>query len=108
MIKVYISGKITGLPLLDAQCKFEWAERQIERLKMTPVNPMKKETPMDASWNEHMVEDIRLLLNCQAIYLQTDWQDSLGARIEEYIARETGKIIIEQQAFSAWKNSKEE
>lgn len=103
MITVYISGKITGIPFSDAWQKFEWAELQIERLRMTPVNPMKKELPACATWKEHMIEDIRLLLDCDAIYLQTDWKDSVGASIEAYIARQTGKIIIEQQTFSAWK-----
>lgn len=103
MITVYISGKITGVPFSDAWRKFEWAERQIKRLRMTPVNPLKKELPACATWKEHMIEDIRLLLDCDAIYLQTDWKDSIGASIEAYIAQRTGKIIIEQQAFSAWK-----
>lgn len=101
-MKVYLSGKISGLPIADAIQKFAFASNQIRALRLVPVNPMEKSLPADACWKEHMVQDIALLFECQAIYLQADWKESKGARIEECIARETNMIILEQLPFFAW------
>ena len=42
-----------------------------------------------------MIDDLRLLFDCEAIYLIDNWQMSKGARIEYYIAKELGMSIIE-------------
>lgn len=101
-MKIYIAGKITGLSEEEVKEKFSWAAEQIKRLGFTPINPINKDLPYDADWSEHMVQDINLLLGCEAIYLQIDWEKSKGARIEQYIAKEMGMIIIYQLPFSAW------
>ena len=101
-MKVYISGKITGLPCDEVKEKFVWAAEQIRRLGFTPISPINKDLPYDADWHEHMVQDIKLLLDCEAIYLQIDWKNSKGAQIEQYIAKEMGMLIIYQLPFSAW------
>lgn len=101
-MKIYIAGKVTGLPYKEVKSKFAWAEGQVRRLGFTPVNPINNELPFDSPWSEHMAQDIKLLLECEAIYLQTDWENSRGARIEQYIAKETGMVIIYQLPFSAW------
>lgn len=101
-MKVYIAGKITGLPYEEVKEKFTWASEQIRKLGFTPISPINKDLPYDADWHEHMVQDINLLLGCEAIYLQMDWENSKGARIEQYIAKEMGMLIIYQLPFSAW------
>ena len=42
-----------------------------------------------------MIDDLRLLFDCEAIYLIDNWQMSKGARIEYYIAKKLGMSIIE-------------
>ncbi len=85
-MKVYISGKISGLPIQEAKERFDNAQALLESCGLDPVNPMSKEMPENATWEQHMVKDIELLLRCDAIYLMDNWADSRGAQIEYDIA----------------------
>ena len=61
-----------------------------------PVNPMRINPPIkNKSWKDYMIDDLRLLFDCEAIYLIDNWQMSKGARIEYYIAKKLGMSIIE-------------
>lgn len=96
-MKIYLSGKITGLPLEEAISNFEKAEKQLAAEGYKPVNPMQKETvPDPETWEGHMVADIKLLFECDAIFLLSNWTNSRGAMIEKYIAEITGKTVIYQ------------
>jgi len=100
-MKVYISGKISGLPLKIVEEKFK---RHFSFLKMkgfNPVNPIDI-SPFDASkdWHDYMIEDIAVLLKCDAIYMLKDWGQSRGARIEYQIAKELGLRILFEGEFN--------
>lgn len=98
-MKVYISGKISGLTTEEALNNFELAEKYLSenQWSLELVNPMKLEHNHDKTWVEFMKEDIGALLTCDAIYLLKNWGDSKGARIERAIALELGiKIIYEK------------
>lgn len=104
-MKVYISGKISGLPLNEVKEKFEKAEEWLEEICCAPVNPLKKAgfNP-DASWENHMIEGIRLLFDCDAIYMLDDWLNSRGAIIEKSIAEISGKQVYFQSSLDQkWK-----
>jgi hypothetical protein len=96
-MKIYISGKITGLPIGIAKMMFSDAEKKIRQLGHIPINPMTW-IPYDENkkWSDYMIEDIKLLFNAEGIYMISNWKDSKGARIEHNIAIETNKIIIYQ------------
>lgn len=92
-IKVYLSGKITGLVHEDAFDKFEWYENYLSQKftvinpKFTVINPMKLKPAFSLPyWLFYMLRDIWELIHCKAIFLQPDWQDSKGARIEKRVA----------------------
>lgn len=100
-MKIYISGKISGLTTEEALNNFERAEKYLyanqsyaENGFVDLVNPMKLEHNHDKSWVEFMKEDIGALLTCDAIYLLKNWGDSKGARIERAIALELGITIL--------------
>ena len=93
-MKWYISGKISGLPTDQVTAKFKQAEQQIRAFGHEPVNPTNNGLGSEASWNEHLVADVALLLECDAIYLLKDWGDSRGSRIEANIAEECGLQIV--------------
>lgn len=57
---------------------------------MDPVNPMKNGLPETASWKQHMVKDIEMLLDCEAILMLSCWRTSKGAKIEKAIAEQMG------------------
>lgn len=97
-MKIYISGKITGLPLEEAQALFQEAEDHLnESLKAhnpEVINPMKIEHNHGQSWEEYMREDIYALLGCDSIYMMKNWGESRGARLEYAIAKEVGIVIL--------------
>ena len=94
-MKIYISGKISGIPLDEARIKFENAESDITGIGETPVNSMKiGEYHPDKLWHEYMIEDISELFKCDAILLLPCWAESKGARIEKFIADELGLLIF--------------
>lgn len=89
-MKIYISGKITGLPLQEARQRFDDAQALLEEIGFEAVNPMEKGLPADATWEQHMVKDFELLLTCSAIYMLDGWMNSTGAQIEYDAARHLG------------------
>ena len=95
-MKIYLSGPITGLPLKEAKANFAQAAKQIEAFGHEPVNPFDNGLDEKASWNQHLVADIALLLECEGIYLIKGWEKSNGACIEQYIASKCGMAIIPQ------------
>lgn len=95
MIKIYISGQISGLIRDDAQKNFDCAERYLRSLGFKVLNPMKLNPyNPDWSWQQYMLEDIRELFECDAIFLLDNWVNSRGARIELNIAHEMGMQIF--------------
>ena len=100
MIKVYISGKITGLSADQVAEKFKRAEKQVASFGFEPVSPLNNGVAPEAPWREHMKRDIAMLLDCDGIYLLRDWGDSSGARIEFNIAKECGLDIMEQPEYA--------
>lgn len=89
-MKVYISGPVTGLPLEEAERAFNEAETTILKKGHEPVNPLKNGLPGSATWHEHMRVDIKMLLDCQAIFMLEGWEQSDGARLEWMIAFRLG------------------
>lgn len=97
MKRIYISGKISGLDIEAARAKFKRAEDYCNSQGKKAVNPMNIKYPIKLSWFIYMTIDILLLLTCNEIYLQRDWIDSKGSKIEYNIAKFLQyQIIIEQ------------
>lgn len=94
-MKIYISGQITGLEPKAAKAKFDKAEKILIEKGYNPVNPMKLNIPIEGkAWIDYMLDDLKLLFDCDAIYLLDNWQESNGARIEYLIAQEMGMTIL--------------
>lgn len=111
-MKIYISGKITGLPLPEARQRFEDAAVFLAEIGFDPVNPLNNGLESSATWQEHMVADIRLLLDCDAIFMMDGWMESRGASIEYDIANRLNmdvwfesKICREDQAVLRIQNA---
>lgn len=100
-MKIYISGKISDLPIKQVKEKFKWHSGFLSMKGHEPVNPLEV-SPFDETknWNDYMVSDIAALLECDAIYMLKDWGQSKGARIEYSIARELGLQILFEGSFN--------
>ena len=97
-MKVYISGKISGLHYSEAAFNFSINENILNAMGHHSVNPMSKRYFFNRMgklpWVIFMFFDIILLLGCRGIYLQPNWEESRGARIEYKIAKFLRYTII--------------
>lgn len=111
-MKIYISGRITGLPLSEARQRFADAADLLNAIGFEAVNPLNNGLDDKATWKEHMVADIRMLLDCDAIYMMDNWLESRGASVEYDIANRLNmdvwfesKICRENQAVLRIQNA---
>ena len=93
---IYISGKITGLPIETAYEIFSIAEKQLIENGFKTINPMTIEHNHNKSWENYMRVDLKSLLDCNYIYMLKDWHLSKGANIEYNLAKDLGLSIIFQ------------
>ena len=101
-MKIYISGKISGLPLKNVIDKFNMHAAFLKLKGYEPVNPIEVSPYReDKQWHDYMVDDFAALLKCEAIYMLKDWGQSRGARIEYQIAKELGLQILFEGEYNA-------
>jgi len=103
-MKIYISGKISGLPFDEVKATFQEKQNKLERLGFEVFNPTQNGLPQSNTWEQHMAHDIDSLFQCDAIYMLEDWENSKGARIENYIATITGKDVYFESYTEEIKN----
>lgn len=98
--KCYISGGITGLPNQVATQNFREASLYARFLGYEPVNPMnivpETEEPKSEKdkWSWYMKADLKEMMDCDAILMQDNWEDSKGAILEHNLARDLGFVIM--------------
>lgn len=91
--KIYISGKISGLTPDEYRANFLEAARQLHAQGYEVINPIFNGVDATQPWQVHMKADIRLLLECDAIYMLPNWELSNGATLEREIAKALGFVI---------------
>jgi hypothetical protein len=96
-MKVYLSGKITGLTEPEYTALFDKAADEVRALGFTPVNPVTLPHQHSKTWSAYMRESLIEMLKCEAIYMMSGWQDSRGSVIENNICRLLDFEIIQQQ-----------
>ncbi len=94
--KIYIAGKVTGLPYRETFNKFLAAEELLKSLGQEVINPMRIVPPND-TWQNAMRLCMASLCKCNAIYLLDDFKESRGAMIEYEIANQLGFKLINQE-----------
>lgn len=99
-MKIYISGKISGLPIAEVKEKFGKSRKYLEAFGYEVVSPLDNGLPEGATWEEHMLADIELLFPCDAIYMLPDWINSNGAMIEKNIAQVQKKDIYFESSLT--------
>ena len=93
-MKIYISGAISNRDPEEVKKDFHKAEEKFTALGCEVVNPLKNGLTEAHKWEEHMREDLRLLLECDTIALLPGWESSKGARLEHYVATQLYMAVI--------------
>lgn len=83
--KIYISGAVTGLSEKEVKTNFSAAEQLLKQFNFDVVNPV-SHTIKNGTWEEYMKQDIKLLCDCDFIFMIDGWGKSRGACIELNLA----------------------
>ena len=94
MRRIYLSGPMTGLPGNNYPA-FDAEAARLRALGYDVVNPAEINVDMDAPWHKCLRDDIRAMLDCDAIALIDGWHDSVGAHLELHIAHRVGMRVVE-------------
>lgn len=97
--RIYIAGKVTGLPWEEVVRKFADFERYLAGPCVEVVNPITHVMTMSRvkvidSWAAELKECIPAMLHCDELHLMPCWKQSRGARLERYIAIRLGMKIV--------------
>lgn len=93
IMKVYISGKVTGLPTGEVFTKFGQAEYWLRQQGHETVNPLRL-CSTGWSWKKCMRVCLTEMLKCDAICMLHDWAKSQGAQMEYYNAQMLGMRVF--------------
>lgn len=92
-MRIYISGKITGLPIAEYQEHFMRAHHRLADIGHNPINPIYL-GQFDLPYEAYMEIDKVLISTCDAICMLKGWEDSPGARKELEYAKSLGLQIL--------------
>lgn len=93
-MKIYISGPMTGYPEYNCPA-FNAKAAELRAQGHEVINPAEINDGTKGTYPQWMREDIRLLIDCEAIYLLKGWEKSRGARLELDVAS-----IIDLEIFT--------
>lgn len=92
--KIYLCGAISGLNPVRCRALFQIAQNKIATNWRVVMNPFDNGLADEASWEAHMRADIKMLMECDAMYVVNDISTSKGAKIEINLARSLGLKIM--------------
>ena len=96
-MKIYISGKMRGLPEEESRKLFKAAENYLIELGHDVINPWDSEDEKNEKcrdWDDYILYDLHILKMCDAIFMLSNWQDSDGAKCEHAFASGMGIGIL--------------
>jgi len=94
--KIYIAGKVTGLPIKEVTEKFKVVQKELESNGYEVVNPIEVVGDPETSWKKAMKLCIAALVQCNSIYMLPCWEQSKGATIEYNLAKALGLRILKE------------
>lgn len=97
-MKIYLSGPMSGYPNYNTDA-FNAAAENLRKIGHDVINPVeiKKAEPTD--WEGCMREDIRAMMDADAVATLPGWQASRGARIEVTLAKQLGMPVEQVTSF---------
>lgn len=92
MTTIYVSGPMSGYPDLNFAA-FHQAAAQLRAAGFHVVNPAEFGEEAGKTWEAYMREDIKALMDCDAVALLPGWGRSRGAMLELNIAVQLGMDV---------------
>lgn len=98
-MRIYISGKITGLEYEEYMHNFNRAEQKLKEKGFSVINPARVngELPADTTYEEYMRMSFVMLDMADGIYMLRNWKESKGAKREYAKAKKDGKLICYEE-----------
>lgn len=97
MKRVYLSGPMTGLPDLNYPA-FHKKASELREQGYAVANPAENfDGQQDIPRKTCLRQDLRLLLECDYITFLRGFENSAGALLEAYVARECGIEVLDEQ-----------
>ena len=108
MTRVYLSGKISGLPREEYTRNFQRAEQHYTTAGYEVVNPVELGKALllknpGASYEDFMSVDLEALRSCTHIALLAGWETSKGAVREKAEAERRGLEIMQYREIGGKK-----
>lgn len=93
-MKIYVAGKISGLPRKEVDLKFEKARAELTAEGNSVFVPTVLPEYNDVPHDDYMRICYAMIDVCDAVYMLPDWRTSKGARMELQYAADWRKEII--------------
>lgn len=103
MKRVYIAGRMTGLPD-NGYPAFHAAAAQLRGMGLEVLNPAENQEPPCGSWLAYMRMAVAQVASVDAVVLLPGWEQSRGARVEFNLAVGLGlSVMTLDQMLDQWK-----
>lgn len=98
-MKIYIAGKISGLDRQTVLEKFATADIALEKQGHSCFVPCVLPNYPDVPHEDYLHICYAMIDICEAVYMLSDWQQSIGARKElQYAADHQKEILYEDES----------
>lgn len=87
---IYISVPVKGQNDAKAREKADMIKSHLSRHGHRAVNPFEIYAGKNAGFKDRLVSALRVLMDCDAVYFASEWNDSKNCRIEYVTAMEFG------------------
>lgn len=96
-MKIYVAGKISGLPRNEVEAKFEQARKRLVENGHSVFVPTVLPDYADVPHSDYLRICYAMIDVCDAVYVLKDWKDSNGARLELNYAKCNGKEVMYEE-----------
>lgn len=94
LIKVYISGPMTGVPGHNFPA-FAEARKQLRAEGFTVLCPAEAGEVDGWTWEQYLKRDLAMVLDADAVVALPGWENSRGARLEVHVAGELSLPVVD-------------
>ncbi len=99
MKKAYVSLPITGQDIEAVKARAKAAAQYLTEKGFEPVTPFDVSPNDEATYSEHMGNDIKALMDCDTVLFLRGWESSKGCQLERQAAMIYGKEMMHDASY---------